>query len=612
MTTRAQYVAEKLKALPQFCSALRILSKEQGIVPLRLNGCQKFFLKEVYKALREDKHTIIVLKGRQQGISTVALALDLFWSFSFPGTQGSIIVNREETVNFFKGNLTSYLASLPKSWHFPAVKNNRTEIRFSNNSALNFMIASGRNSDSLGRGKGLSLVHGSEMAFWEASDEGVNSLFSALAENNPSRLYLLESTANGYNSFHDAYENAKDSVSKVAIFIPWYYKEDSVASGKVFEVYRGEPDAEESEWIADVKRSHQYEISEQQLAWWRWKMIEDNYSTEMMFQEYPPTEAYAFQTTGSLFFSNASLSRQYPLAKNTRADMFRYRFGYDVTDTVIEQAQGNGCQLKIFEHPSREKDAMYVIGADPAYGSSAESDAYCISVLRCYADKVVQVAEFREVRMNSAQFAWVLLHLCGYYGAAMYNLEMNGPGQAVYQELNKLVQYRSKFGDATVPGSGRRLSDVLGAVRSYLWKRVDSLGTGYALHFQTTTRTKSLVMNNLRSYIESDRLKVLSLDALSEMKTITQDGDSIEAEGAMKDDRVLAMGLALIAFEQQLLPLARKKMLIYDKEAFAESQAAPGSVESLEALNQRIMDNWFLGLSMRHAAATKRSRKGRG
>jgi hypothetical protein len=39
------------------------------------------------------------------------------------------------------------------------------------------------------------------------------------------------------------------------------------------------------------------------MAWWRWKMYEGIKDDALMYQEFPPTEDYAFVMTGTSFFS---------------------------------------------------------------------------------------------------------------------------------------------------------------------------------------------------------------------------------------------------------------------------------------------------------------------
>jgi hypothetical protein len=92
--------------------------------------------------------------------------------------------------------------------------------------------------------------------------------------------------------------------------------------------------------------------------------------------------------------------------------------------------------------------AYYVIGADPAYGSSDWADRFCIQVYRVYADGLEQVATFATSELNTYQFAWVIAHLAGAYKNSTLNLEVNGPGQAVINELRNLKRQAAAMGSA--------------------------------------------------------------------------------------------------------------------------------------------------------------------
>ena len=52
-----------------------------------LLGTQTYVMEEIAKGLENDIHFFVILKGRQLGITTVSLALDLYWQFTHPGWQ---------------------------------------------------------------------------------------------------------------------------------------------------------------------------------------------------------------------------------------------------------------------------------------------------------------------------------------------------------------------------------------------------------------------------------------------------------------------------------------------------------------------------------------------
>jgi hypothetical protein len=162
-----------------------------------------------------------------------------------------------------------------------------------------------------------------------------------------------------------------------------------------------------------------------------------------------------------------------------------------------------------------------------------------------------QVAEFATSEMNTYQFAWVIAHLAGAYKNSTLNLEVNGPGQAVINELKNLKRQASSMGGAM----GRDLMNVYGSMQNYIWRRNDTMGgISNSIGWLTTAATKERMLSYMKDYFERNMMDVYSMDLLDEMKTIVRDGSSIMATGRNKDDRVMATALAAAAFAEQLQP----------------------------------------------------------
>ena len=306
---------------------------------------------------------------------------------------------------------------------------------------------------------------------------------------------------------------------------------------------------EEREWVRDVKKLYGVEINSHQMAWWRWKLAEGIRDDALMYQEFPPTEDYAFVMTGSSYFSNARCTDMMKEARASKPEMYRYSMGALFTDTETLRSTDRLATLKVWEQPI--DTAYYVIGADPAYGSSDWADRFCLSVWRCYADGMEQVAEFATSELNTYQFAWVISHLAGAYKNSTLNLEMNGPGQAVVNELRNLKRQAMSVGGSY----GRDLMDVLGHMQNYLWRKNDTLsGPSNSIGWVTTSATKERMMSYFKDNFERGMMRVRSVDLIEEMKTVRRDGGSIMAAGRGKDDRVIAAALAAAAYEEQLRP----------------------------------------------------------
>ena len=88
----------------RFCAELQIETKEDGLMKMgrdTMLGTQTYTINEIAKGLEDDIHYFVILKGRQQGITTVTLALDLYWHFIHPGLQGTLTTDTEENRDMF-------------------------------------------------------------------------------------------------------------------------------------------------------------------------------------------------------------------------------------------------------------------------------------------------------------------------------------------------------------------------------------------------------------------------------------------------------------------------------------------------------------------------------
>ena len=516
-----------------------------------LLGSQTYVMNEVKKGLDEGVHFFVILKGRQLGITTISLALDLYWHFTHPGLQGTLTTDTEENRDMFRSTLAMYMDGLPKEYRIPLVAHNRNQLSLKNRSRLFYQVAGLRAKGSLGRGKAITYLHGTETSSW-GDEEGLASLLASLAETNPDRLYLFESTARGFNMFHDMYVTAKRARTQRAIFCGWWRNElySLDPEGNTYKVYwDGKLTGEEKEWVKDIKKLYDFEINSRQIAWWRWKLYEGIKDDSLMYQEFPPTEDYAFIMTGTSFFSNARCTDAVKALKKKHCDFYRYSFGVNFQDTQVLKSTDRLASLKIWEEPV--DTAYYVIGADPAYGSSDWADRFCIQVYRVYADGMEQVAAFATSEMNTYQFAWVIAHLAGAYKNSTLNLEVNGPGQAVINELKNLKRQAVNMGSAL----GKDLMDVYANMQNYIWRRNDTLGgMSNSIGWLTTSATKERMLTYMKDFFERGMMEINDMDTIEEMKTLVRNNGSIEASGRNKDDRVIASALAAAAFAEQVQP----------------------------------------------------------
>lgn len=452
----------------------------------------------------------------------------------------------------------------------PLLTHNRNLLEFRNRSKLLYQAAGTRvkgQKSTFGQSVGVNFVHGTEMSSWGDS-VAINNFVASLAESNPLRLYIFESTAKGVNNdFESRWQDAKNSVSRGTIFIGWWRMEsysigpnDPDANRRlIWDVYGQDPPVgDELSWVQEVKALYGYDITQQQLAWWRWKLEEEmGGDAQAMFQYYPPTEDLAFQLEGYKFFDLERLKQVDREAKNYEPQYYRYQCGPTFDQTHLVPASKHFAHLKVWEEA--DPNGYYVVAADPAYGSSNNADRYAIQVFRCFTNKLVQVAEYCTTEGNSYTFAWIIAHLCGWYRnknvPSVMVLEINGPGKAVMDEFFRLQQY-PQF---TAPRSTNELHNVVGCIQNYLFSRSDMVGgSNYNYHWKTSHDLKQYVMNLYRDTFDSGKLVIKSWgenSLITEMQHIQQSDGTIESgTRRVHDDLVIATALAIEGWYKMLLP----------------------------------------------------------
>jgi len=175
--------------------------------------------------------------------------------------------------------------------------------------------------------------------------------------------------------------------------------------------------------------------------------------------------------------------------------------------------------------------------------------------LRCYGDRLVQVAEFCVPNIAPIQFTWVIADLCGWYNNCRWIIELNGPGAAVMGEFRNMQTLLSQGllaappedPDETEDAAKKRSKSALRNVRDYLYHRPDALSASYNLQFKMG-QNKESVMTQFADQFLIGQLIINSVPALWEMRKLVRKGMSIEADGSGKDDRPVALALGVYAW----------------------------------------------------------------
>ena len=149
-------------------SALKIRTKEGAIQPLVLNAAQRILDDAVSKQVAaEGKVRVIILKARQQGLSTYTGGYLYHAVSQQPARKAMVITHHADS--------TRALFDMTKRYHENCPEILRPHTKYSSRRELSFDVLSSSfvvataGGDSVGRGETLTHLHASELAFWNKS-----------------------------------------------------------------------------------------------------------------------------------------------------------------------------------------------------------------------------------------------------------------------------------------------------------------------------------------------------------------------------------------------------------------------------------------------------------
>ena len=578
-------------------SAVEIDTKEEGRTRVTPWASQRMVIDAVARGMEDGVHEFVVLKCRQVAITTVCSVIELFWALANPGTQGSIIADRTDNLERLRRIFAALLETLPPEWRGPdhrLVTNNRTGMTFANRSTID-LLAAGSNPD-LGASRAINLLHATECGTWK-SLAGVESLKASLARINPTRLYVWESIANGYNWWYQHCERAKVDRHMRFIFCGFW-------SNPTYAIPKRDPDYktywdgsltdEELKLARYVREQYRVTVTPEQVAWWRRES--EFLAPEYMDRHYPWSDRQAFVASGASFFPSA---RTLELAENLAEGPFYQGYKYVFQDAFlgskIEQTKNKDeVMLRVYEPPMEA--GVYVIGGDPSGGGGGDANDHSIQVFRCYADRLVQVCEFQDNSMLTYQFAWVLCHLCGSYRDHVCNIEISGIGSAVPNEVRNLRQLAQRGIIQAEPGS-ENIMNMIGAVRWFLYRRADTLGgVGNVFAWKANSDNKHQIFSELRDSIMLRRVEFRSIHLVEQLQAIVEDeGGWIGAgtDTGFNDDLVSATVLAHHTWFDQRINGLIARNLTWESVKGEPPPQTPGTVlsfafsEHIRKINQK-------------------------
>lgn len=496
---------------------LWIKTKEGEIKKLKLKKVQRILLEYVVSCLKNNiPIRAIVLKARQEGMSTVIEAVLFWWTNTRKNANARILAHDTDGSN----NLFTMSKFYYDKLH-PAIKpmkkySNRKELVFDNpndndrplNPGLNSKIqVSTAGSKETGRSETNQLVHASEIAFWDYPAEIMAGMMQTVPMK-PKTMVFLESTANGIGGyFHSEYQQGKRGESSFkAFFFPWYLEDEySMPAPPDFEL-----NEYEKRVSAEALKEWGMELTKDQWQWYRMKDAELRAANGKMQQEYPSNDYEAFIASGRPRFDVESL--KWYLEKIVTTPLK----GYIVNRRFIEDKGG---ALSIWHKPHAR--GKYVIGVDVSEGL-LKGDNSVIQVLDRHTAE--QVAEL-VVKCDPDELGRKAYALGRYYNDALLGVEANNHGLTTLTILKQMnyphIYYRKVLGDRTQ-------------------KTTTKLG------WHTSVKSKPLMIDELATWIRDRDIRLNSKELVEECLTyvIDENGATNAQEGCL-DDRVTSFAIAL-------------------------------------------------------------------
>lgn len=503
-----------------------VVDKNQQTMPFFLNDVQHEFINTLNKA-REDFEkglitdiSLLILKGRQQGFTTVVTAYQLSCSVLNRNFQGFTLADKSDNSEAIFQNKAKYPYSQLPDVLKPTEKfNNRKQLLFEK---INSSWAVDTATKDVGRSRTVNFFHGSECAFWK---DGIASIQAALGEAfTKNCIKIYESTANGYND----YQKMWDSGVHINCFFEWWRTKEyriNFPSEEDKQEFIKDIDSKTDwiwtrlKWLRDDKK-----LDLEQLYWY-YKKYEGYLDKDLIKQEYPCSPREAFLLSGANVFDiEKILARIEHLSKPIKTGYFAYDYdGLKITN--IQWVNDKNGYINLYQLPNSPAITKYCIGGDTA---GEGSDFFTAHVLD--AKTGIQVAALKH-QFDPDQYTKQMYCLGKYYSykgrerteEALIGIEANFDSFPI-RELTRLG-YRNQY--------------VREKIDEYTGKTEKRFG------FKTTSITRPTIISNLIQIVREHTETINDKDTLEELLTIIRNEKGrIEAPEGGHDDQMMGLAIA--------------------------------------------------------------------
>jgi hypothetical protein len=518
---------------------------------------QEIIYGEIMGLLAADKPAkILVDKARQLGSSTLAEGL-IFYQTVFNETTNTLIVAQDpgQADYLFSMSVRAY-EQMP--WWMRPMLRYRSKGRYMvfdtempEMAGLNseIFVEAANKLSGVSVGKTIHCAHLSELSSWDNAEILTEQIFPAMSGRNT--IAILESTARGRVGFW--YKFWKKSIARWGtegwdwkpVFVEWFRcREYSIPILHPAEFVLT---TEESGVQGKILQSTGYTITNEQFAWRRAKrdeIVAISGDDTSLFQEYPINWEESFQTSGLCAFPKKKLQEimntsccdplwygeleyTHQAAQEIKCYLtptFDERTRRRLPNVDVPFPERYGSRFRVWEKP--EPGESYYVAGDPAHGLEG-GDYSCAQVIRIGhgMDRDVQVAEWHGW-INPTPFGHILVGLAKWYNGAELSVEMNSVGERTYIEIFRILEYSNLF----------------------RWKHYDKVKNFWSdyMAWLTTSKTRDLIITNMRERIMESTVTLYSRLLLDEMMDFSADEEGEKFQGQnTNDDAVMAMMICL-------------------------------------------------------------------
>ena len=495
-----------------------VVDKNQKTMPFFLNDVQHDFINTLNQAIEDYAAGIItdisllVLKGRQQGFTTLVTAYQLSCSILNRNFQGFTLADKSDNSEAIFQNKAKFpYSQLPDALKPTEKFNNRRQLLFEK---INSSWAVDTATKNVGRSRTVNFFHGSECAFWQ---DGIAPVQGALGEAfTKNCIKIYESTANGYND----YQKMWDSGVHINCFYEWWKTREyriSFRNEELMKDFLHEIDTKKG-WIWDRLRwlRDDKHLEPEQLFWY-WNKFDKYLDKDLIKQEYPCTPHEAFLLSGkNVFDTEIILARLQNLPKPYRVGYFKYDYdGLRITN--IQWVNDKDGYIKLYQKPDTPAFTEYCIGGDTA---GEGSDYFTGHVLDAKTGN--QVAVLRH-QFDADQYTRQMYCLGRFYKDALIGIEANFDSYPIMelQRLGYPKQYTREAQD------------------TYTGKTEKRFG------FKTTSLTRPTAISRLVEIVREHCDTINDKDTLEELLTIVRNEKGrIEAPQGGHDDMMMGLAIA--------------------------------------------------------------------